>query len=179
MTRNSKLLEMLTGYAAAHRHPLNIGIHLVCIPAIMLGALIALSWVSLEIRSVTLNLAWLLVGAFFLFYLTLDLLFASVFLVAAAVLTVVAMRLGELEFATSATIAAALFVGGYIAQFIGHAIERSPPVLLKHPIQAQLAAPFFTIVELFQLLGLRNELFSEVERRLAAKAAEQSSTTPT
>jgi len=30
------------------------------------------------------------------------------------------------------------------------------PVLIKHPLQANLAAPFFTIVELFKLAGLRS-----------------------
>lgn len=166
MAKNSKLMDMLTGYAAAHRHPVNIAIHMVCIPAIMLGALVALSWISIGINGASLNVAWLLVIAFFLFYLTLDALFAVVFLFASALLALAAIRIGELSFVTSATVAGVLFFGGYLAQFVGHAIERTPPVLLKHPVQAQLAAPFFTIVELFQLLGLRNELFREVERRL-------------
>lgn len=163
-------MDMLTGYAAAHQHPVNVGVHMIGIPAIMLGALVALSWVSFEFRAYSVNLAWLLVAGFFLFYLTLDTLFALVFLAISAVMTLLAMRLGQLEFAVSATIAATLFFGGYLAQFIGHAIERSPPVLLKHPIQAQLAAPFFTIVELFQILGLRDQLFSEVQQRLARDA---------
>ena len=69
----------------------------------------------------------------------------------------------------AATVAAAGFFGGYLAQFVGHAVEKSPPVLLKHPIQAQLAAPFFTVVEAFKLLGLRDELFNEVQRRIAER----------
>ena len=40
------------------------------------------------------------------------------------------------------------------------------PVLLKHPIQANLAAPFFTIVEVFKLLGLREALFSGVQKKI-------------
>jgi uncharacterized membrane protein YGL010W len=65
------------------------------------------------------------------------------------------------------------FFGGYAAQFVGHAIEKSMPVLLKHPIQANLAAPFFTIVEVFKLLGLREALFTEVQRRIAELREEQ------
>ena len=60
------------------------------------------------------------------------------------------------------TIAAAAFFGGYALQFIGHAIEKSMPVLVKHPIQANLAAPFFVIVEIFGLLKLRKSLFDEI-----------------
>jgi len=47
-------------------------------------------------------------------------------------------------------------------QFIGHAIEKSMPVLVKHPIQANIAAPFFVIVEIFGLLKLRKDLFHEI-----------------
>lgn len=166
MNDNNRLLDMLTGYAASHRHPINIAVHMVGIPAIMFGALVALSWVSFDTGPLTVNLAWLLIVAFFVFYLTLDALFACVFLLAAALLAWGAQAVAEMPLAVSGTVAAATFGGGYLAQFIGHAIERSPPVLLKHPVQAQLAAPFFTVVEAFKLLGLRDELFNEVQRRI-------------
>jgi len=160
-------MEMLTGYAAAHQHPVNIAVHMVGIPAIMFGALIALGWVSFGIGQFSLNLAWLLVAGFFAFYLTLDTLFALVFLIIAGILTVLALQVSVLPTATSTTVAAVFFFGGYLAQFIGHAIEKSQPVLLKHPIQAQLAAPFFTVVEAFKLLGLRDELFQAVQVSVA------------
>ncbi|WP_082990186.1 Mpo1 family 2-hydroxy fatty acid dioxygenase [Woeseia oceani] len=167
MKRQSRLLEMLTGYAAAHQHPVNIAVHMVGIPAIMFGALIALGWVSIEFGQYSLNLAWLLVLGFFLFYLTLDTLFALVFLIVAGLLAALALQVSALPTATSVTVAAVCFFGGYLAQFIGHAIEKSQPVLLKHPIQAQLAAPFFTVVEAFKLLGLRDELFTAVQTSVA------------
>jgi uncharacterized membrane protein YGL010W len=40
------------------------------------------------------------------------------------------------------------------------------PVLIKHPVQANLAAPFFTVVELFKIAGLREDLFNELQRRV-------------
>ena len=43
------------------------------------------------------------------------------------------------------------------------------PVLVRHPIQANLAAPFFQVVEMFKLLGLRDELFNEVQRQIALR----------
>lgn len=175
MREDSKLLEMLTAYAASHQHPVNIAVHMVGIPSIMFGALVALSWVSLGVGGFHVNLAWLLVGIFFLFYLTLDVLFAVVFAAVSAVMTLAAIRVGEMPFAESGSVAAATFFGGYLAQFIGHAIEKKPPVLIRHPVQAQLSAPFFTIVEAFKLLGLRDELFVEVQRRIRnAERQEQS-----
>ena len=63
-------------------------------------------------------------------------------------------------------IAAVCFFGGYAAQFIGHAVEKSMPVLVKHPVQANMAAPFFTVVELFKIVGLRDALFDAVQAEI-------------
>ena len=169
MKTNGKLMDMLTGYAASHQHPVNIFVHMIGIPTIMLGVLIPLSWITIDVRGVSFSLAHLVVFGFFLFYLTLDVLFAIVFLVFGFGLTIVAGMIADLSLGTSATVAAVMFFGGYAAQFIGHAIEKSMPVLVKHPIQANLAAPFFTVVEMFKLLGLRDELFNEVQRQVAIR----------
>ena len=169
MKTDGKLMDMLTGYAASHQHPVNIFVHMIGIPTIMLGVLIPLSWVTIDVKGVSFSLAHVAVFGFFLFYLTLDVVFAVVFLVFGFGLTVVASLIAGLSLGTSATVAAVLFFGGYAAQFIGHAIEKSMPVLVKHPIQANLAAPFFTVVEMFKLLGLRDDLFNEVQRQIAAR----------
>ena len=177
MSTDSKLMEMLTGYAAAHQHPINIAVHLIGIPTIMLGIFIPMTWLSVEINAVKLNLAQITLIAMFVFYLTLDWIFAAVFLVLGAAVAALAAMLGSYPQSTALFIAAAAFFGGYIAQFIGHAIEKSMPVLLKHPIQANLAAPFFTIVEVFKILGLREALFTEVQHRVKEIRKERSSAT--
>jgi len=171
---DSKLMDMLVGYASSHQHPINIAVHLVGIPTIMLGVFTAFSWFNVEVIGISLNVAYLTVIAMFLFYLTLDRMFAVVFLVFAAIVAIVATRLGSYPQPVAAIIAAAAFFGGYAAQFVGHAVEKSMPVLIKHPIQANLAAPFFTIVEVFKLLGLRDDLFSEVQQKIMEHRAEQS-----
>ena len=175
MKKESKLMEMLVGYAAAHLHPVNVAVHLVGMPTIMLGVLIPLTWLSYDISAFTttsvfsINAAQLVVIAFFLFYLTLDSVFAVVFLVLGLVLGEFAVYLGGFGTTTGWIIAAACFFGGYIAQFVGHAIEKSMPVLVKHPIQANLAAPFFTIVELFHITGLRKGLFEDVKAEIEVR----------
>jgi uncharacterized membrane protein YGL010W len=105
----------------------------------------------------------------FLFYLTLDRVFAIVFLLAAYPVALLAASIGDYPMPICGTIAAAAFFGGYVAQFIGHAVEKSAPVILSHPIQANLAAPFFTIVELSKLMGFREELFDQVQQRVASR----------
>ena len=166
MKHNSKLMGMLSGYAAAHQHPFNIGIHLIGIPVIMLGILIPLSWAALEFGDFRVTLAQILVVAMFAFYMTLDRIFASVFLLFGLLLAALAEFLGDMGQPTSGIVAASAFFGGYLAQFVGHAVEKSAPVILKHPIQANLAAPFFTIVEIFHIFGLRKQLFEQVRSRI-------------
>jgi len=166
-------MDMLTGYASAHQQPLNLALHLVGIPVIMLGVFIPLSWVSTNIPGYTLNLAHVATFGLFVFYFTLDRIFSVVFLLYAVPLAILASRIGAEPLAASGSIAAATFFGGFIAQFIGHALEKSVPVILKYPVQASVAAPFFIVVEVFSILGLRNDLFKEVQRRIAEHRREQ------
>ncbi len=174
MNTDSKLMDMLTGYAAAHQHPFNVFMHMIGIPTIMLGALVPMTWLEFALPGFSVNLAHIVILGFFLFYLTLDLMFAIVFLVAALLLEMLAASIGQLPLAVSGGIAAAAFFGGYAGQFVGHYVERSMPVLVKHPIQANLAAPFFTVVELFKIAGLRKDLFDIVQQQIAERrAAEQ------
>ena len=173
MRSNGKLFEMLVGYAAAHQHPFNVFVHMIGIPAIMLGALIPMTWLVLDVGVMQSSLAHLFSLGFFSFYLTLDVIFALAFLLMSIALLFAATAIAPLASASAWQIAIALFVGGYVAQFVGHAVEKSMPVLAKHPIQANLAAPFFTVVELSHLCGLRQEMFAavndEIRRRREAQ----------
>ena len=162
MIANSKLMEMLVGYSGSHQHPINIAFHLIGIPVIMFGIFIPLSWISFNILGIPITLAHLTIVGFFLFYLTLDTLFALVFLAIGIIIAQFSSVIGLQP--TSGSIALIAFFGGYILQFVGHAIEKTIPVLIRHPIQAHLAAPFFVIVEIFGLLHLREELFLKVNK---------------
>ena len=166
-------MDMLTGYAASHQHPFNVFVHMIGIPTILLGVLIPLSMVGVDVGNTTLTLAHVVVVGFFLFYLTLDKLFAVVFLVFALLFAQLAAYIVEQSVNRAWTIAAIAFFGGYAAQFVGHAVEKSMPVLVKHPIQANLAAPFFTVVEMFKILGLRDDLFREVQAEIKERRAQE------
>lgn len=174
MKADGKLMSMLTGYAASHQHPFNIFVHMIGIPTIMLGVLIPLTWIGFEVNEFHFYLAHLVMAGFVLFYLTLDVIFAVVFAVGAYLMTALAAKLGSYPGNTGWIIAGVCFFGGYAAQFVGHAVEKSMPVLIKHPIQANLAAPFFTVVELFKLAGLRSELFDAVQEQIADQRTAQS-----
>ena len=89
-------------------------------------------------------------------------MFALVFLVIGIIIAQFSLVIGLQP--TSGSIALIAFLGGYVLQFVGHAIEKTIPVLIRHPIQAHLAAPFFVIVEIFGLLHLREALFLKVNK---------------
>ena len=171
MIANSKLMEMLVGYSGSHQHPINIAFHLIGIPVIMFGIFIPLSWISFNILGIPITLAHLTIVGFFLFYLTLDTLFAFVFLVIGIIIAQFSSAIGLQP--TSGSIALIAFFGGYVLQFVGHAIEKTIPVLIRHPIQAHLAAPFFVIVEIFGLLHLREELFLKVNKMVTERRKNQ------
>jgi len=173
MSKDGKLMDMLTGYAASHQHPFNIFVHMIGIPTILLGVLIPLSWAGVEIAGMTVSLAHVAIVGFFLFYMTLDRVFAVVFLIFALLVAQLAAYISAQAPGSSGMIAAGAFFGGYAAQFIGHAVEKSMPVLVKHPIQANLAAPFFTVVEMFKILGLRDDLFNDVQAQIAARRGQE------
>lgn len=173
MNTNSRMMDMLVGYAAAHQHPFNIAVHLIGIPTIMLGVFIPLSWASTDFFGLAINLAYVAAAFMFIFYWSLDKLFSVVFLLYAIPIAFFATTIGNEPLVTSASVAAGAFFGGYIAQFIGHAVEKSAPVILKHPVQANLAAPFFTVVEIFKILGFRESLFDAVQQRITEARAEE------
>lgn len=160
MTEKNKFMDMLVNYASAHQNNINILFHLIGIPTIMLGINIPLSWINFDILGYTITAAHIITVGLFLFYLTLDTAFSVVFLIMGLIIAEYAILLSVHPSALS--IAALAFFGGYALQFVGHAIEKSMPVLIKHPIQANLAAPFFVIVEIFGILRLRKALFEEI-----------------
>lgn len=174
MHSKGKLMDMLVGYAASHQHPVNVFMHMIGIPAILLGVLIPMTFIGFEVNGFHFYLAHVVAIGFVAYYLTLDVFFAGVFAVAVYFLIQWAAALGDLPGNTGWTIAGACFFGGYILQFAGHAIEKSMPVLVKHPIQANLAAPFFVIVELFKITGIRGGLFDAVKLQIAQQRDEDS-----
>ena len=96
MSTDRKLMDMLVGYAASHQHPFNVFVHMIGIPTIMFGVLVPLTWVRIDLPFVSISLAHILLVVFVGFYLTLDIVFALAFAVIGALLTAVALQVGQL-----------------------------------------------------------------------------------
>lgn len=135
--------QLLAHYEESHRNPRNERIHFVAIPLIMLSLLGLLfeihPWVSYA----------LILGSL-VYYARLS----TVFLLTMAVISVVGLALVHAMGEHRLTISVAIFVGAWIAQFIGHRIEGKKPSFFED-LQYLLVGPIFVLSKLFLKLGIR------------------------
>ena len=158
------LEEQMGFYAAYHQDGRNKATHFVGVPAIMLSLFIPLAWLRLELGGVTVTAAMLLAGAVLAYYFLLDVPLA----LAMSGVTLALLYAGK-SIADQGAVAgwawfAALFVGGWILQLIGHGFEGRKPALVDNLFQI-LVAPIFLCAEVFFALGYKPRLHSAMQER--------------
>lgn len=134
---------LLAHYGESHQNPTNEAIHFLAIPLIMLslcGLMFALHpWV-----------AYAFIAASMVYYARLSwVFFASMCLWSALILALLHAMGGYVL-----SICAAIFVGAWIIQFIGHKIEGKNPSFFED-IQYLWVGPLFVLSKLFIKLGIR------------------------
>ncbi|RYF44646.1 MAG: DUF962 domain-containing protein [Comamonadaceae bacterium] len=138
-----KVDQLLAHYEESHRHPGNERIHFVAIPLIMLslvGLLYALHpWA-----------AYAFMLASMVYYARLS----GVFLAAMAGLSALAIVLVWAMGPHVLPVSAAIFVGAWIAQFVGHKMEGKKPSFFED-LQYLWVGPIFVLSKLFLKLGIR------------------------
>lgn len=134
--------QLLAHYETSHRHPVNEAIHMLAIPLIMLS-IVGLLYAGHP------ALAYGFMAASLVYYLRLSLPFLAAMAVASALMLALVQQMGEQRLAWCL----ALFVGGWIAQFIGHRIEGRKPSFFED-IQYLWIGPLFVLSRLFRRLGL-------------------------
>ncbi|MBK6005086.1 DUF962 domain-containing protein [Ramlibacter ginsenosidimutans] len=138
-----KVDSLLAHYEESHRDPRNERIHFVAIPLIMLSLLGLL-------HAIHPWLPYALVLASLVYYARLS----AVFLVTMAALSALALALVQAMGEYVLTISATLFVGAWIAQFIGHRYEGKKPSFFED-LQYLWVGPIFVVSKLFLKLGIR------------------------
>ncbi len=135
--------RLVAHYGLSHQHPTNELIHFVAIPLIMLsivGLIYALHpWV-----------AYAFVAASLVYYARLG---SHVVLACMGVWTVLLLALIWLMGASVLRVCVALFVFGWVIQFIGHKIEGKKPSFFED-LQYLWIGPVFVLTRLFKRLGL-------------------------
>ncbi|KAE9373398.1 DUF962-domain-containing protein [Stipitochalara longipes BDJ] len=165
------LEKQLRFYGAYHHNPVNIGIHMTCVPLILaFGLLLATNSPTLiplpewlTIPNLPLNLGTL--GAIFYsgFYILLEPVAGSILLPIIIGWTAYANHLTTTIPSTINKAAIAVQIVSWIAQFIGHGVyEGRAPALLDNLVQALVLAPFFVFMEALFHFGYRPELQKRV-----------------
>ena len=161
------LAVLLADYGIYHRDPRNRRTHYIGVPAIAYAVLVPAALVQFTLFGFAVDLDRIIVAAFVLFYLMLDLRLG---IVLAAILTLLAWAAEmttRFGMSASLVVACVVFVLGWALQFFGHYLEGNRPALLTNLFQI-VVAPIYLTAELAFSLGLR----SDVERRLGSRLAQ-------
>ena len=135
--------RFISRYSESHLHPLNEAIHCVCVPAIVF-ALLGMVWSLHPWAAVLVSLASLA------YYLWLSRPFAlGMLLMSLAMLWGLSAIPPEQLF----VVALAVFVLGWIGQFVGHKIEGKKPSFFDD-LRYLLIGPLFVLAVLYRRLGI-------------------------
>ena len=145
----------LGNYSEDHRHPTNVLIHWICVPAI-LWTVMAFLWVIPVPEAIGRPGLWAGVGMFFamLFYLRLSRPLAFGMLAAFVLLGLVTEGLYRvLGPMPLFALAAGVFVVAWIAQFVGHHIEGRRPAFFTD-LAYLLIGPAWIVAKLMRRMGM-------------------------
>jgi len=167
------LEKQLRFYGAYHHDPVNIGIHLVGVPIILWttflmftnsGTLIPLPQ-SMIVPHLDLNAGTLFCLSYCGLYILLEPIAGTALAVLLLASTAYGHYLVEIYGMTANYLAAAGFVGSWIAQIASHKVfEGRAPALLDNIFQAFFLAPLFVWLEILFAVGYRPELKNRVDK---------------
>jgi uncharacterized membrane protein YGL010W len=152
------LPEQLAAYEAYHRDPRNKLTHFVGVPLVTFALFLVLGWLRfVPAPQVPYTGATLFYITVFIYYLCLDWKVALLQAPFTLSLLWLADRIALWPFRESVVVFLATFVGGWVIQLLGHALEGRRPALADNLLQI-FNAPLFLTVEVMLLLGYGREL---------------------
>ena len=129
-------------YGRHHRNPMNKALHWICVPLIVWSVL-GLLWSAAPLA------AYVALAAALAFYLWLSVPLALGMAAVLAVMLYALTWLGE----RTLVVSAAVFVGAWIGQFVGHAVEGSRPSFLED-LRSFLVGPAWLLGFVYRRLGI-------------------------
>ncbi|PYI18851.1 DUF962-domain-containing protein [Aspergillus japonicus CBS 114.51] len=180
------LEKQLLFYGAYHNNPVNVAIHMTCVPILLFTGIALASNTptliptpeSLQVENLPLNLGTIAAIVYSMFYILLE-------PVAGALATplIIGSAAGANHLLSAYGTSANYWFGGihvvsWLAQFVGHgAFEKRAPALLDNLVQALLLAPLFIWMEILFFFGYRPELkkryHESVNKEVAAFKAQK------
>lgn len=145
------LTQWLDEYSASHRNPRNKLTHWIGIPLIVFAVWCALK--AIPLGSVWLNAATLSIAIFVGYYLLLSWRLALGMALVSAVLYAGVLSLEQRLGPDLVWAGAAIFVIGWVLQFIGHHIEGAKPSFFKD-LQFLLIGPLWLLADVYRRLDI-------------------------
>ncbi|QRK84576.1 DUF962 domain-containing protein [Pseudomonas granadensis] len=158
------LVDHLSQYAAYHRDPRNIASHFVGIPLIVVAVAVLLSRPQWSLGGLWISPAVLLALGSAWFYLRLELKLGVLMTVLMGLSVWAGHALAQQSTMVWLSSGLAMFVIGWVIQFVGHHYEGRKPAFVDD-ISGLIVGPLFVVAELAFLLGLRQELKAQIEAR--------------
>jgi uncharacterized membrane protein YGL010W len=158
------LVDHLSQYAAYHRDPRNIASHFVGIPLIVVAVAVLLSRPQWSLGGLWISPAVLLALGSAWFYLRLELKLGVLMTALMALSVWAGHALAQQSTMVWLSSGLAMFVIGWVIQFVGHHYEGRKPAFVDD-ISGLIVGPLFVVAELAFLLGLRQELKAQIEAR--------------
>ncbi|KAL8896725.1 MAG: hypothetical protein Q9192_002941 [Flavoplaca navasiana] len=167
------LEKQLLFYGSYHDHPVNVAIHMLCVPTILLTAFLfgtntpplvpMPDW--LVIPNLPSNLGTVVCLMYATLYILMEPVAGGILAPLMLAGTAYANHLTNTYGQTANYWALGLHVFSWIAQFVGHGVfEGRAPALMDNLVQAFFLAPFFVWMEFLFLLGYRPELKSRLDK---------------
>ena len=159
---------LMVQYAHYHRDRRNIATHLVGIPLIFLSIGVLLLEPTWVIEGHTVSLAWMAWALTSVWYLTRgDLLLGLATTLVNAALIALAHQVPDLSAALGLPVwqcGVALFVIGWLFQFVGHYLEGRKPAFVDDVV-GLLVGPMFVVGEVLISMGLLQKMRRDIERQ--------------
>lgn len=157
------LEEQMSFYLRYHRNPKNKLTHFFGVPLIMFSLFVLLGLVRVPLGEVSISAASVVAVGVLVYYFRLDAVLAVAMTLFTAVLLIAANRVCTLGVTPALAVFAITFVGGWVLQLIGHALEGRKPALVDNFFQVFIA-PIFLMAEVFFAFGYKREVAERVEQ---------------
>jgi uncharacterized membrane protein YGL010W len=158
------IVEQMADYEAYHKNPWNKLTHVFGIPIIIFSILIPMGWLRIPLGPITLTGALIFAAVVLVYYYLLDAPLAAGMTAFLVPVLCAADVFSQRPWVTGAAVFVGAFVGGWILQFIGHAVfEKRRPAFTDNAFQLVIG-PIYILAEIYFLLGFKRGLQSEVKR---------------
>jgi uncharacterized membrane protein YGL010W len=153
-----KLDDILHEFHKAHQQSKNLMAHRIGLPAVLMGLLILLNWISISLGgALHITFSWLLIAGLLAIYYPMNIKLGAAMTVLLGIMNLIALWIGyPRPSAFGFLVFLILMGGGLAAMWFGHGFEKGKKITVN--IRQLIAAPVFLLLELSHVLKIEQYL---------------------